>query len=1753
MATYKKLIISSDNVSELTNDAGYLTSAPTGTALTNLRSAIFDVSGGGDSIGTTDGQNFHIKTNSTYRISITSAGVISLLGVTKVASTMQFDGNQTIETVGGSDSLYINPQANLHLGTASTDHTYIGASGRNVTINATTTAIGGTTNISGALNVSNTTAFLYVGDASSNNDGTWDTNLMMDSHHNSRLRIEQRDDNKNLELYVHAGVEPTIRATDSATTLRLGVGSNICFEMDAYSNYLRKATYVSSLRADNTDGKITIYNQGYGSKGDLFARKVDASTFHVTNTTANNTDKNGVITHSQYASDTETEGFMLMQGFSNSSTNRVDIGGGNSQHNATEEIKFHTASNSTTATGTQRMVIDATGNVGIGATSMTTGFAPNLTIEGGSPALLLRDTTSSNTATQYYTIYSANGDIKHYFDHAKSLNFATTTDNLGTGEEVKLKIDGATGNVGIGTTSPSEALHISSSEASATPVILLENTNANNLAPQLNFYNNSTSPADGDYIGQIDFEANDSAGRRTQYARIIAESTDVTNDLEDGILDLNVMYNSTLTNGLRIRGMSGGAFVGIGTSSPATKLHVKGAGEILRIENDTNADGNTYMSFHDTSAVKGYLGYTGGSSNHLNVWNVENAHVNIATNNIERITVLGGGDVGIGDTSPSYKLDVNGTGRFVGAVSFNTNVYIASGANLFLDGGSNTYIKENGADTMTFTTAGVEKVRITQGGNVGIGSGATSPSEALEINASGANLKVVSDNNVYLSLDTTQTNGDEWQIFNANSGATSTLQFKNIDQSKVVMLMDETGKVGIGTPSPSVDLHVKDASGNAQILVDSDGGSAFVDIDGHTGNDAYLRLMEANTVKWSIYNSNSTDSLLIASASDTAMTITQSGNAVFADNISNIANSSTGQYFTTKQSASGWAVTQYQSDGGTPLFNVGLESGNNFYWYSYGTTSRLMELGRTTGTLNIKGSTNALQINHPSFTSQYGFRTLQADSGNAGILTTFQSQRVSTWTSVVQIGNGSNKDNPSLRVMNGGVIFDNDVSIGTDSNDANAKFQIESSNPTTQDYIFRNTHSTAPSRIIVNSNDTGVNAQLVADKGNNFAWVGSSSGGTNRIVFPSGTNGYFEGGSFGIGITTPALSYGTGLNLSDTNTGIRLSVEGSGGWGFIEYQDEAGTIQFIQGYRDTDETYRINASNSLSNTDGIAISNSGKVGIGIVPTGTLDVNISTDARGSFTDNIGEIGSGVFALQVTNASGVALKPMGIRGEDIRLVTGSATRLKLDDNSRISLSNNDSGGTGGRDSTSGNTIFGYSAGNVNSGAVNNTFIGHASGSGSIDGGDNNTAIGAETLQGLTTASRNQAIGSYSGFSVTTGDDNVLIGNDTGFAMTGTSDTVLIGHQAGTAINNTGADGTVAVGYQSLKGLTSGAGNTAVGYTSDNYNQTGSNNTFVGYQAGLGASGNSHSSNVGIGFEAMKNIRTGSENVAIGKESMEDITSGSGNISIGTESLMNLTDGSNNIAIGKASLNASGVNPSNSVAVGTEALRYASGSNNVGVGSSAGNSITTGTTNTCIGHSSNVSAGGSTNRTALGSGVTVGGDNTVVLGNSSVTDVYASQDGGAFLHATGIKFPATQNASSSANAFDDYEEGSYTPVVSNGTTNYTASTAVGYYTKIGNQVYVQVRVVSNQAGSGGTLQVTLPFNYNGASDKYITAVPRFENIGISDRCVQLTLGNSSSGTSNMLFFGESREDNSQLNTSASNYASDSNFHFNVHYIVA
>lgn len=82
-------------------------------------------------------------------------------------------------------------------------------------------------------------------------------------------------------------------------------------------------------------------------------------------------------------------------------------------------------------------------------------------------------------------------------------------------------------------------------------------------------------------------------------------------------------------------------------------------------------------------------------------------------------------------------------------------------------------------------------------------------------------------------------------------------------------------------------------------------------------------------------------------------------------------------------------------------------------------------------------------------------------------------------------------------------------------------------------------------------------------------------------------------------------------------------------------------------------------------------------------------------------------------------------------------------------------------------------------------------------------------------------------------------------------------------------------------------------------------------------------------------------------------------------------------------------------------------------------------------------------------------------------------------------GLAFPATQVPVADANTLDDYEEGSWTPVLTfatPGNLSVTYSTQVGRYTKIGNRVLVQCVIITSAftyTTSSGQLRVTgLPF---------------------------------------------------------------------------
>ena len=264
--------------------------------------------------------------------------------------------------------------------------------------------------------------------------------------------------------------------------------------------------------------------------------------------------------------------------------------------------------------------------------------------------------------------------------------------------------------------------------------------------------------------------------------------------------------------------------------------------------------------------------------------------------------------------------------------------------------------------------------------------------------------------------------------------------------------------------------------------------------------------------------------------------------------------------------------------------------------------------------------------------------------------------------------------------------------------------------------------------------------------------------------------------------------------------------------------------------------------------------------------------------------------------------------GTAGADDAAITFT-TALKLDQNSRISLSNNDTSGTGGGDSSSGNTIFGYLAGNALVGSSN-------------------------------TGYQSVYIGHRAGEAVTTGDNNLIIGNQTGKTLTTSGANVLLGTHAGGGIpaSQTTTDGTVAIGYFAGNAIEDVA-NTAIGYYSLSACTTGKRNTAVGYQS-LSSAMNVGDSNTGVGYRSLyavdpENPDEGA-NSALGSLSGSTITTGEGNTCIGYASgatgTNDLTMGDNNTLIGQYSI-VSAAGASNQTVIGSETVGQ--GNNSVTLG--------------------------------------------------------------------------------------------------------------------------------------------------------------------------------------------------------------------------
>ena len=334
-----------------------------------------------------------------------------------------------------------------------------------------------------------------------------------------------------------------------------------------------------------------------------------------------------------------------------------------------------------------------------------------------------------------------------------ALGFATQTGGSAPAEHMRIT---KSGNIGIGTTNPLHTLYV----------------------------NGDVGLTDG---SRIWFRGSSGSNTTGSQSYIFSDGLNLKIKGDDNVQLLgdgaNVILHADYTGN-----------VGIGTTNPLQTLHVSGQRILVDASN------------------AGIMFRTGGV-NRYSVASVDgDFQVYDEVNGLNRFYITSAGNVGVGTTSPGWKLDV------AGYIRANDRFYATNGTNT-IEIGSNyiqSYLNSGAAAApLIFYIGTAEKVRIASDGSVGIGTDSPSAESNLSLAAKGVSegghltLFKGIGNSYATHLDNYS---DSFRIMYGTDSSSAAVQF---------MLTHGNGNVAIGGFTPAEKLHI---SGNIRI----DGSSTAV-------------------------------------------------------------------------------------------------------------------------------------------------------------------------------------------------------------------------------------------------------------------------------------------------------------------------------------------------------------------------------------------------------------------------------------------------------------------------------------------------------------------------------------------------------------------------------------------------------------------------------------------------------------------------------------------------------------------------------------------------------------------------------------------------------------------------------------------------------------------------------------------------------------------------------------------------------------
>ena len=462
----------------------------------------------------------------------------------------------------------------------------------------------------------------------------------------------------------------------------------------------------------------------------------------------------------------------------------------------------------------EKMVIDSSGNVGIGTNSPSSllHVDGDVTIKDASPSILFSDDSG----------------VPQNPDYKIQVNTGNFVINDDTNSATRLLID-SSGNVGIAKSTPDSLLHLQKSGTNQS-ILKLEADLGSNNNRSLIFKSPSSDSSSAPFrlatANSIAFEIDDTERLRINSNGDIFTSGDQQRDNAK----LTVTSNSTgVSSILAIHNSNGdGTAAKIGST--------KGLVLAADVENNSPADKSFIMFECDDS---------------------------------EKARILSDGKIGISTSTPQVTLDVGGSSSgglngltnpvLYAGFTNNTNfggVVLGAGAN-----GNTPFIaaskkSDGNALPLDLITNGTNTVRIDTSGRVGIGT--VSPDSNLHAHKNSAgsassdgNAVITAENNTHCIFQMLSPNNVSNRIMfgdpdDANAGE---IQYNHNNNDLSISTagserarLTSVGRFGIGTSAPDTSLHV---IGNATFSTNSSSNNIQLRTTVNNGNDSQFRFEKA--------------------------------------------------------------------------------------------------------------------------------------------------------------------------------------------------------------------------------------------------------------------------------------------------------------------------------------------------------------------------------------------------------------------------------------------------------------------------------------------------------------------------------------------------------------------------------------------------------------------------------------------------------------------------------------------------------------------------------------------------------------------------------------------------------------------------------------------------------------------------------------------------------------------------------------------